>query len=156
LATRAFALVEILIVVLLIAILASLALPAYFNSLERTRSAEAVGFLKVIAASQVKYAAEQDSLSAGYSSSLADLDTATTLAGGSALTKYFSLNLDASATPGVPVNERVAYLRRNSVERPAARGQYILSVCEDGRVYCTDGFIGDCQAVNQRQGSCLE
>ena len=62
--------IELLVVVLIIGILASVAMPQYFKSVEKSRSAEATGVLASIASAQERnYMAK-----GGYASSLDDLD----------------------------------------------------------------------------------
>ena len=67
-----FTLLELLMVVIIIAILASIALPQYFRAVERSRASEAMQILGTIRGSEVRYKA----LSPGnvYTGTLDDLD----------------------------------------------------------------------------------
>jgi prepilin-type N-terminal cleavage/methylation domain-containing protein len=50
-------LIELLIVVIILAILASIALPQYFKTADRVRTAEAMDFLGALRSAEVRYAA---------------------------------------------------------------------------------------------------
>ena len=69
---RGFTLLELLMVVIIIAILASIALPQYIIATEKSRAAEAFNILGALRSAEVRYAAQ----SAGnfYSPNVADLD----------------------------------------------------------------------------------
>ncbi|OGX38741.1 MAG: hypothetical protein A3C53_02665 [Omnitrophica WOR_2 bacterium RIFCSPHIGHO2_02_FULL_68_15] len=67
-----FTLLELLMVVIIIAILASIALPQYFKAAERSRASEAVQILATIRGSEGRYKAM--SLTKVYTSALDDLD----------------------------------------------------------------------------------
>ncbi len=118
-------------------IIAGLALNRYMVMVEKARAHEAAGFLSALAGAQSRYAIEHEN---SYTSSLAELDLST----GSVPTKYFSITLEASATPDYILNERLAYMSRNSTLRISEIGGYTLSVCENGKIYCTDGTVDDC------------
>jgi len=53
-----FTLLELLMVVIIIGILASIAMPQYFKTVEKTRSAEAFQILAVIRGSEMRYRAQ--------------------------------------------------------------------------------------------------
>ena len=53
---KGFTLIELLVVVLIMGILASVAMPQYFKSVEKSRSAEAIGILSSYAASYERVA----------------------------------------------------------------------------------------------------
>ncbi|MDP3722124.1 MAG: prepilin-type N-terminal cleavage/methylation domain-containing protein [Candidatus Omnitrophota bacterium] len=67
-----FTLLELLMVVIIIGILASIAMPQYFKTVEKTRSAEALQILAVIRGSEMRYRA-QDPGNA-YTTSATNLD----------------------------------------------------------------------------------
>ncbi len=55
---RGFTLLELLMVVIIVGILAAIALPRYFKTAEKSRSAEAIAILGQIRTSEVRYLAE--------------------------------------------------------------------------------------------------
>lgn len=67
---KGFTLMELLIVVVLIAILAGIGVPQYFNAVERERTVEAIGILTAIEQAQMRYGAVNDA----YASDFANLD----------------------------------------------------------------------------------
>lgn len=140
-AKSSFTLLELLIIVVIIGVLATIAANRYFSVLEKARAKEAVGMLEVISAAQAKYAIEGNN---NYSDNFDRLDM--TLSDG-ALTKYFSIGLDASGSPANDINQRVSYMTRNNTLRLGGIGSYTVSVCENGKIYCTDGSAGDCVTV---------
>lgn len=52
---KGFSLIELLVVVLIMGILASVALPQYFKSVEKGRAAEAINMLSAIASAEERY-----------------------------------------------------------------------------------------------------
>jgi prepilin-type N-terminal cleavage/methylation domain-containing protein len=67
---RGFTLLELLMVVIILGILASVALPQYIRTSERSRAAEALNMLATLRQSQLRYYAQQ----VAFTNSLADLD----------------------------------------------------------------------------------
>ena len=67
---KGFTLIELLIVVLIMGILASVAMPQYFKSVEKSRSAEAITILSSIASAQERAYMQKGT----YTSSLSELD----------------------------------------------------------------------------------
>ena len=72
-AHRGFTLLELLMVVIIIAILASIALPQYIRATEKARATEALQLAGAIRASQNRYKAQ--SVTSVYTNALGDLDT---------------------------------------------------------------------------------
>jgi type IV pilus assembly protein PilE len=68
---RGFTLIELMIAVVVAAILASLALPAFFDTLRKSRRSEAFAALVALQQSQERYRANRPA----YAAALADLDT---------------------------------------------------------------------------------
>ena len=69
---RGFALLELMMVVIIIAILASMALPQYFRVTERARGSEVLSMLGAIRAAQMRYRAQN--LGGQYTGALGDID----------------------------------------------------------------------------------
>jgi type IV pilus assembly protein PilE len=69
---RGFSLIELMIVVIIVAILTAVALPSYFNQVQKSRRAEAKSALTQIATMQEQFRTEQNR----YTSDLTDLGLA--------------------------------------------------------------------------------
>ena len=86
---KGFTLLELIMVIVIIGILAMLAMPTYFKTVERSRIAEAKKMLGMIRASQLRYYAEH----AKFTSSLNDLDIEVPASG-----KFFNFTAVAATT----------------------------------------------------------
>ncbi len=69
---RGFTLLELLMVVIIIAILASIALPQYMRVAERSRASEALTILAAVRSSELRYKAQNPAST--YTTTLTDLD----------------------------------------------------------------------------------
>ncbi len=87
-----FTLIELLIGLVIVAILASIALPSYRDQMRKSRRAEAQAFVMAVAARQTQFLIDTRS----YSSSLADIGVATP----SSVAASYTIAL--VATPGPP------------------------------------------------------
>ena len=67
---RGFTLLELLMVVIIIAILAAIAMPQYFRTVERSRSGEALQVLAAVRGSQLRYYSQY----LAYASAVGNLD----------------------------------------------------------------------------------
>ncbi len=97
---KGFTLLELLVVVLLVGILGAIALPQYFNVLERQRAMEALGILTAVEKAQVRYYALNDSYATDFSNIDFDLRSNQDLSdenitGSSFQTDYFTYKLEA-------------------------------------------------------------
>ena len=71
---RAFTLLELMIVVIIVGILASLALPRFIDAAKRARESEAMSVLGAIRSSQMRYYLENEA----YTGNIGDLDLSLT------------------------------------------------------------------------------
>ena len=133
-----FTLLELLMVVIIIAILASIALPQYLKTTEKARMAEAISALSTIRQSQQRYKAEN----AVYAGDIANLDVDNPATSPGALFSY--------AVNCGKVNTFVATATRGSTNPPpvaACPVGYTVAINETGT------FGGrDCQSTVARAG----
>jgi len=108
---RGFTLIELIITIIIMAILASIAVPRFGRVVERSRMAEAVNMLGSLRRSLLRYAVEYRA----YTDDFTHLDINITLETPTeGTTKYFDYTLDPnSATYGDAVNEILVLATRN-------------------------------------------
>ena len=121
---KAFTLIELTVVIIIIGILASIALPMYNSLVERSRTSEAVSTLKAILDAQKRSALEFEAYAGGWGG----LDINVTVDG-----KYYNFSLD-SPTFGDAVNDIVATAERYG-------SGYTITIDELGNFSCSDGSI---------------
>ncbi len=126
---KGFTLLELIIVIIIIGILASVAIPQYINVSEKARAAEGDNLLGLMRSSQMRYYLQY----AAYTATLSKLDI------GYTTPKYFTVSV-AAADP-------IATVTRNGTARPASFGAYLIKQTADGTITCTDGTAGDCAKI---------
>lgn len=130
---RGFTLLELLTVVIIVAILASLAVPQFFKVAERARAAEGVNVLGALRSAQLRYYSEYGDLT----DSTANLDIDIPPM------KFFqTLTAVIPAAPGYAGgNEEIGNVQRTVTNNPGY-GTYTLRMQGDGDVIC-DATTGD-------------
>ena len=126
-----FTIVELVVVVVIIGILASLALPQYIKTVERSRQSEALTNLAAIRGAQTRYYLENS----GYASNFTVLDIDNTTIG-----TYFNYTVVANAT-GILANAT-----RTSKKNPCGTTYYTISMYGNGTT--SKSGCGTCSAVS--------
>jgi prepilin-type N-terminal cleavage/methylation domain-containing protein len=119
---RGFTLMEIMVVVVIVAALASLALPRFTSTVERVRASEGVQLLTALLGAQKVYQLENGN----YANSLASLEVEILRADG--------FNVGSINVQNNPNN--VASIQRT--------GAYTLRIDEDGNIFCAGGGTFTC------------
>ena len=123
-----FTLIELLIVVIIIGILASIAVPQFFKVAERARAAEGVQILGAVRRAELRYYSEQGKMTGN----IADLDY-----DAPANARYFNAPVPQAATY-TGGTETIATITRNATSNPGF-GAYILTVHGSGTITCAGG-----------------
>jgi type IV pilus assembly protein PilE len=117
-----FTLLELIIVIIVIGILASIALPRYIRIAEKGRAAEAKNILSSIRSAQMRYAAQH----ADYATGIANLDLNLPAA------KYFTYATTcATATDLSSTTACMATASRTGTENPGM-GTYVMNISMGG------------------------
>jgi len=119
---KAFTLVEVIIVVIILGIIASFALPRYTTVVERSRSNEGVQILMALLGAQRRHALENGSYKAG------------TGAGGAIVDGDLDIDIPVPDNFAIPV----IINNPNNVASITRTGLYTLSIDEDGTITCAD------------------
>ncbi len=133
-----FTLLELVIVIVIIGILSTIAMPLYFKAIERARVAEAMTVLGMLRKSQINYYSEKGNF----------ITTGSFIEGSSAggfldvnisKPKYFNTKLVASSPVGTNDSDIwLAMAQRNDYQAFPGFGQYIICISSAGVVSCTD------------------
>lgn len=124
---KGFTLLELLMVVIIVGILASIAIPQFFKVAERARASEGANVLGAVRSAQLRYYSEHGKLTGA----LTDLDVDTA-------------NLKFFAAPGCTAStyaggtEIIGTIVRNGTSNPGFGG-YTLTVYGNGDTKCSGG-----------------
>lgn len=128
---KGFTLLELLTVVIIIAILASIALPQFFKIAERGRAAEGIHVLGVIRSAQLRYCAEHGSTTDNINN--LDVTLPATL-------KYFNApNLISFDCSNATDTQEVANIQRNNKDKVGKYANYTLKIQKNGDIVCKSG-----------------
>ncbi len=116
-----FTLLELMIVVVIVGILSSVALPAYTKTIERSRQAEALTVLGMVRRAEYRYRGLADV----YTNDLGRLDLENP---NSMLHRYFDYVVVTSAGN----LQFLARATRNGFRRPSTVGAYAITLDQDG------------------------
>jgi prepilin-type N-terminal cleavage/methylation domain-containing protein len=128
---KAFTLLEMIIVVVVIAVLASIGVPRYVRAVEKGRTSEALGFLGHIREAEIAYYMEYNT----FTSSLAALSTGAPAACSGNF--YFNYTLGGTGTTFTATANRCTASGR----APNALTAYRLNITNTGALGGTTGFV---------------
>lgn len=117
-----FTLLELIIVVVVIGILASIALPRYIRIAEKGRIAEAKTILGTIRSAQLRYVAERGQ----FATAIANLDV------NFQTPRYFIPSVPATSGDTSAESTIVAIMQRNTVDNPFNGWQYYINMSQNG------------------------
>lgn len=128
----AFTLIEIMVVIILVGVLASLSYPRLTVVVERVRSGEGANILATLLAAQKRYALENngaymDGTAGGGTFELGPTDLDVAIPASNNFSNYYIYSTPAE----------VAKVQR-------ATGEYTMSIDEDGDISCSDSGTGIC------------
>jgi prepilin-type N-terminal cleavage/methylation domain-containing protein len=118
-----FTLLELIIVVIVIGILASIALPRYIRVAEKGRTAEAKTLLSAIRSAQMRYGAQYNVVS----TDLARLDS-------EGQAKFFTPTAPTTAANITNDSAIAAIAMRNALDLPAGIAAYNMSITVGGNI----------------------
>ncbi len=134
---KAFTLVELIIVVIIIGILAAIAVPQYSKTMERSRIAEASAVLGALRGAQLRYRLENTAYAIDPLKLDIDLPN---YEGASGAGKFFTYGVPSSVTLEGTTATTVATAKRKASQY----GQYVLNINDQGKVYCADTTSDAC------------
>ena len=121
--SQGFTLLELIIVIIVIGILASIALPRYIRIAEKGRAGEAKNMLSAIRSAQMRYAAQY----ATYAAAVASLDINLPAA------KYFTITASGAGSNMSDETIVVGTATRTGTDNPSL-GSYVLSITMGGNI----------------------
>jgi len=125
---KGFTLLELIVVIIVLGILASIAVPKYFEVVERGRTAEAVSILGLVRSSQMRHYAEKTTFVGGDCS---NLDV------GYTGTKFYKMACTAAADADEANDIATATRDGSKVPIPTGFDAYVLTIKINGNIGCT-------------------
>jgi len=126
---RGFTLLELLVVVIIVGILATIAVPSFTRAMERARQTEATAFLDTLKTAEEAYYQENQAYTSSFSLIMVDKPV-------DASTKhYFTYSLDATSTTFTGRGVR----KTTGGKNPAYSAAYTITLNEQGIIAVT-GF----------------
>lgn len=126
-----FTLIEVLIVLVIVGVLATLGVSQYGRTIERSRQAEATSILGALRGAQLRFAAENSGSCTNVVGNL-DVDVAPG--------RYFDYTVP-SAVPNcgdADLTTEISRATRNGAQAPAT-GSYNITISENGNLTCASG-----------------
>lgn len=131
---RGFTLIELMVVLIIVGILATLGVSQYGRTVERSRQAEAISILGALRGAQLRFAAEN---SGSCTNVIGNLDVEVLSGTG----EYFNYTVP-SAVPNcgdADQTTEIARAERNGIQAPAT-GSYNITISENGNLTCASGI----------------
>lgn len=130
---KAFTLLELIVVVIILGILVSIAIPTFRVSMEKARAAEGIRILGDLRRAQIRYYTQYEV----YTEELDSLDI---------LIPSSSRRFFGSIYASIPVEPsyEVGIVRRN-IDSPY--GRYLLYITLDGTIYCSNSTNNFCEGL---------
>lgn len=128
---RGFTLLELVVVMIIVGVLATLGMSQYGRTVERSRQAEATSILGALRGAQLRFAAEN---SGSCTNVIGNLDVDMTTG------KYFNYTVPA-AVPNcgdADLTTEISLATRNGAQAPAT-GSYNITILENGNLTCASG-----------------
>ncbi len=130
---KGFTLLELIVVVIIIGILASLGLPQFFKTAEKGRAAEATSLMSTLRSAQVRYYAQNSA----FATAVANLDVDYTTP------RYFTITLQNPAYAEANV---IVTAARNASQVPSGFSGYSLTIAIGGSIACS-GNTAACSSL---------
>jgi prepilin-type N-terminal cleavage/methylation domain-containing protein len=131
---KGFTLLELIVVIIVLGVLASLAVPRYFEVVERARTAEAVSILGTLRSAQLRYYAEKATFATGPDCPGLDV--------GYTARNFYNISCEGTTDAGDTIV--IATAARNGTAVPSGYAGYSLTIKVGGKINCINGGAGIC------------
>lgn len=130
---KGFTLLELLVVLVIVGVLATLGVSQYGRTVERSRQAEAISMLGAMRGAQLRFAAENNGNYANTTIANLDIEFLDSNNDGIGEGKFFNYTVP---DPAEVSNARLADATRNGIEQTAGTANYQLRINRDGNITC--------------------